>query len=213
MCRWSLYIHQNTINGKYYVGITSQEPEKRWLNGCAYSDRLPFGRAVRKYGWDNFTHKVLMHGLTEGHAKAMEKYFISMLQTKDEHFGYNMTDGGDGLAGFHHTDEAKARMSEAKRGSRHPNFGKHLSDETRLKIASRLSGNRNSLGTVHSESTKRKISAAKMKPVEMRLNGDLLKVFSSAKEAEESTGISRKNISECCLKHRKRAGTYEWNFA
>lgn len=66
---------------------------------------------------------------------------------------------------------------------------------------------------MRSENTKHKMRVAKMKAVEMRLNGDLIKVFSSAKEAEERTGVSRKNISECCLKHRKRAGTYEWNFA
>lgn len=213
MCNWSLYVHQNRFNGKYYVGITSQAPEQRWMNGHGYSDKLPFGRAVQKYGWNNFTHRVLMTGLSEGHAKAMEKYFISMLETQDERFGYNLTAGGDGITGFHHTDGSKARMSEAKQGSNHPNFGKHLSDKTRSKIAARLSGNKNCVGVVRSEDTRRKMSASKEKPVEMRLHGVLLTTFPSAKKAEAETGISRKNISLCCLQHRKRAGSYEWNFA
>jgi group I intron endonuclease len=213
ICKWSLYIHQNNINGKYYVGITSQTPETRWLNGHGYSNALPFGRAIRRYGWNNFEHKVLMHGLSEGHAKAMEKYMIGMLQTQDERYGYNLTSGGDGVSGFHHTDESKIRMSVAKQGAKHPNYGKHLTSATREKIASRLRGNKNCLGVVRSFETRHRMSVSKSKPVEMRSDGVLLRVFSSAKQAEAETGISRKNISLCCLNQRKHAGSYEWNFA
>lgn len=185
----------------------------RWLNGYGYSSTLPFGRAIRKYGWNNFEHKVLMRGLSEGHAKAMEKYMIGMLQSQDERYGYNLTSGGDGVLGLRHTDESKMRMSIAKQGINHPNYGKHLADTTREKIASRLRGNKNCLGAVRSVETRQKMSASKSKPVEMRSCGVLLKVFSSAKQAEAETGISRKNISLCCLNQRKHAGSYEWNFA
>ena len=92
-------------------------------------------------------------------------------------------------------------------------FEKHLSAETRNKISTKLRGNKNSLGVTRSEDTREKISASKSKPVEMRLNGELITTFSSAKDAEAKTGISRKNISLCCLHRRKRAGSYEWNFA
>lgn len=34
---WTVYAHINKTNNKIYVGITSQIPEKRWLNGKGYS--------------------------------------------------------------------------------------------------------------------------------------------------------------------------------
>ena len=37
-------------------------------------------------------------------------------------------------AGFKHSPEAIAKMSEAQSGEKHPNFGKHLSASTRRKI-------------------------------------------------------------------------------
>ena len=34
---WTVYMHVNKINGKKYVGITSQKPEERWKNnGIGY---------------------------------------------------------------------------------------------------------------------------------------------------------------------------------
>ena len=41
----------------------------------------------------------------------------------------------------------------------------------------------------------------------------ILKTFESALQAESITGISRKNISNVCLKIRKSAGGYYWRFA
>ena len=41
----------------------------------------------------------------------------------------------------------------------------------------------------------------------------ILKTFESALQAESITGISRKNISNVCLKIRKTAGGYNWRYA
>ena len=106
-------------------------------------------------------------------------------------------------------------MSAAKIGSNHPNYGNHLSETTRSKISEKLAGNKNCAGVTRSKETRQKMSEAKQKPVAM-FDGDstyIIKIFDSAKIAESVTGVSRKNISMCCLGHRKRAGGYAWQFA
>lgn len=50
---YKVYIHTNIINGKIYVGITKQRPERRWKNGWGYYDktgRAYFWKAIQKYG-------------------------------------------------------------------------------------------------------------------------------------------------------------------
>ena len=210
---WSVYVHTNKVNGKRYVGITSQQPEKRWLNGRGYDSHLPIGRAIEKYGWENFEHDILYSDVTEREAKELEASLIKLYSTQDKQYGYNLTAGGDGLSGFHHTDEAKRKMSVQKKASNHPNYGKHLREITRSKISEKLIGNSNSAGIVRSEETKMKMSRSKMKPVIMLIEDTPIRIFDSAKSAENETGISRKNISLCCYNQRQHAGGYAWKFA
>ena len=184
------------------------------MNEHGYSKNLPIGRAINKYGWDNFQHTVLFSGLSENDAKMMEKTLIRELHTNVSEFGYNITDGGDGVCGYKHTQEAREKMSLAMRGDKHPNYGKHIPQRTRQKIAEKLTGNKNPLGAVRSSETRAKMSRSKEKPVSMYDdNGVLLRTFRSAKAAQEETSISRKNISLCCGNQRKHAGGYVWKFA
>ena len=210
---WSVYIHTNKHNGKKYIGITSQIPENRWLNGHGYNRKLKFGRAIAKYGWNGFEHEIIYTGLSETEAKKIECDLISRFSTQDDKYGYNMTSGGDGVCGLKHTDAAKQKMSICKSGSSHPNYNKHLNKNTRTKIATRLKGNKNAAGSIRSNETKERMASAKKKPVAMYINGMIIRCFDSAIDAQEETGINRKNISACCLGHRKTAGGYNWKFA
>lgn len=55
-----IYMHRNKINKKVYIGITSREPHVRWgKNGNNYNRHKHFYSAIKKYGWDNFEHKIL----------------------------------------------------------------------------------------------------------------------------------------------------------
>lgn len=210
---WNVYVHTNKINGKKYIGITSQLPHDRWMNGNGYSRRLKFGRAIEKYGWDSFEHEIVNTNLSEEAAKSIEQRLIREFHTYDDEYGYNMTMGGDGVIGFKHTDEAKQIMSLRKIGENHPNYQKHLKEVTRNKIAERLVGNQNALGAIRSEETKCRMSNSKKKTVAMYLDDTLVRKFDSALDAQSETGISRKNISLCCLGHRRTAGGYRWKFA
>lgn len=210
---WSVYIHTNKTNGKRYIGITSQNPEKRWLGGHGYDRRLKFGRAIEKYGWDGFEHEVVYNGISEEDAKDIERALISRFSTQDDRYGYNMTSGGDGVCGLKHTDTSRRKMSICKSGSNHPNYNKHHSKSTCNKIAARLTGNQNAVGAVRSKETRQRMSTSKKKPVAMYFNGALIAIFGSAIDAQEETKISRKNISSCCQGKRKSAGGYNWKFA
>ena len=54
-----VYMHTNQINNKRYVGITNQKPSYRWrTDGSGYKHQM-FGRAIDKYGWENFSHELL----------------------------------------------------------------------------------------------------------------------------------------------------------
>lgn len=91
--KWVLYLHKNKINGKEYVGITSQIPEKRWgSNGTGYKGQR-FYYAIKKYGWDNFDHIILKTDLTEKEAYDEEMEYISKNNLTKK--GYNVSIGGE----------------------------------------------------------------------------------------------------------------------
>ena len=105
-----------------------------------------------------------MTKLTETEAKQKEIELIALYKTNcckydKPELGYNMTDGGDGITGWHHTEESKRKMRESKKilsGENHPMFGKHHSEETKDKI--RIAHQ----GTSMSKECKEKMSKAKV---------------------------------------------------
>ena len=82
---WKLYLHI-APNGKRYYGITSKEnPEERWgLNGNKYRRHPYFYNAIKKYGWDNFEHKIIFTDLTEKEAKLLEQMYIVLYDTNNK---------------------------------------------------------------------------------------------------------------------------------
>lgn len=92
--KWCVYVHI-APNGKKYVGITSQKPEKRWKNGKGYNHNEHFKSAIDKYGWNNFQHIILFDNLKEEEAKRLETLTIALLRTHINKFGYNKTFGGE----------------------------------------------------------------------------------------------------------------------
>ena len=50
--KFCVYVYTNKINGKRYVGVTSQNPEKRWNKGKGYTKRQPhMYNAIQKFWW------------------------------------------------------------------------------------------------------------------------------------------------------------------
>lgn len=107
---YCVYKHTNKLNGKVYIGITRQNPEKRWQKGAGYA-RTYFGNAIAKYGWDNFTHEVLFTGLSKAVACEKGKQLIESYGSRDRHYGYNICEGGqtgDNLVPYFGADNFRA---------------------------------------------------------------------------------------------------------
>ena len=65
---FSVYCH-TFPNGKKYIGI-SKDAEKRWgVNGCGYNTQPKMARAIKKYGWDNVDHEIIVDGLEKEQAE------------------------------------------------------------------------------------------------------------------------------------------------
>ena len=176
MNNYTVYMHISP-SGKRYIGITSQKTKKRWQNGKGYIGNQHFTNAIEKYGWDNFKHIIIAKGLSEEEAKWLEIELIREWDSTNPSKGYNISLGGEGTHGLcgekhpmygkHHTEEAKKRMSENKKGKyvgeNSPNYGKHLSEETRKKMSEARKGNEpwnKGKTSVYTEETKKKMSEA-----------------------------------------------------
>ena len=154
--KWCVYKH-TAPNGKVYIGITSREPKVRWDSGSGYLQNTYFSRAIKKYGWKNIKHEIIILNLSENDAKNKEIELIKFYKSSDRDFGYNLTDGGEGTNGYHHSEETKNRI-------RLGNLGKKITkeqiekwkmsrswykptEETRLKQSMALKGKIRSIAT------------------------------------------------------------------
>lgn len=63
---------------------------------------------------------------------------------------------------------------------------------------------------IHGTRTKRAAEKCFKKVIQLDLNDNVLNEFESMVQAEQETGVSRRNISSCCNGKRKSAGGYKW---
>lgn len=199
---WTVYAHINKINGKMYVGITSQEVQKRWGYGCGYIESPYFNNAIRKYGWDNFDHEIIAEHLSEDEAKNFEKRLIKELNLTCDKYGYNLTNGGDGVSGYRHTEETKERLR---------NISLNMSYETKMKMKQKK------VGVILTENHKKKISDSSFNKgtkevAQYDINGTFIKKWNSLSEINLTLKIQICDISSCCHMKRKSAGGFIWRF-
>jgi group I intron endonuclease len=108
-----IYKATNTVNGKSYIGYTTQGFDVRksqHLKESNSDSSLHFHRAIRFHGADAFTWEILEDNLTTKQSKAKEVYYIALYNTLNN--GYNMTQGGEGVSG---NPEVVAKRAKSKR--------------------------------------------------------------------------------------------------
>lgn len=121
-----LFLYQilNLVNGKRYIGITSDPDYRKWQHFTGLGSKMVFN-AIKKYGLENFEFKVLICGEND-YIKWLEVEKIKEWNTMKPN-GYNLTVGGEGVVGYKFTDEVKQRMSKS-------HLGKKPTEETRKKL-------------------------------------------------------------------------------
>ena len=95
---WSIYKH-TFPNGKVYIGLTKQEPEKRFKNGYGYETCPLMWNAIQKYGWNNIETTWLHTNITDlNKAAYLEREAIQTYHSNEREYGYNLANGGQGGA-------------------------------------------------------------------------------------------------------------------
>ena len=152
------YVYKHTFpNNKVYIGITQQEPEKRWKNGLGYdAHQTLMKRAIKKYGWQNIKHEILYKNLNKNEACNKEIELIALYDSTNKQKGYNVSQGGEGTIGVKPTEESKEK-------NRIAHLGKKASLETRKKISESNKGKHNKKRT---KEQKKKISEATKKAMQ-----------------------------------------------
>lgn len=110
-------------SGKSYIGQTCDYDYRCWRHQQSSSKCKAFAAAIKKYGWDNFTHEILYDGLTQEQANFREQQAINEYGTVAP-CGYNLTTGGDS---WERLPSTRAKLSEAGKGRKR-------SEETKAKI-------------------------------------------------------------------------------
>ena len=88
------YIYKHTSpSGKGYVGQTVDQSRRNYQHQSDNSPCVALANAIRKYGWDNFTHELLCICFDNEYADNVEKLLIFEHNTMYPN-GYNLTSGG-----------------------------------------------------------------------------------------------------------------------
>ena len=127
-----VYLIWCKINGKRYVGQTVQPLKKRFNEHATKRNKSLLGKAMRKYGRENFYCGIIKVCTSKEELDYWEKYYIAALKTKIP-YGYNLCDGGEGVAGYSKTPEHCANLSTALKNRK-------FTPEWRTKISEALKG-------------------------------------------------------------------------
>ena len=202
-----IYKATNRINGKVYIGQTVRSLQERMAEHERHT-KTAFDKALNKYGPEAFDVEQIDSAADMDELNQKESYWISFYDCIVPK-GYNMCEGGGNTKGFHHSEDSRRKMSEAKAssylGESNPFFGKAHSEEAKKKMSAKRKG----MAHMTPEAVQRVRVAhykAKVKNVE---TGE---VFDSVKEAALKYGLKDTHITRVCKGRRKRTGGFTWEY-
>jgi group I intron endonuclease len=224
MSKYIVYKHA-CPNNKVYIGITGQNPIKRWHGGLGYNRNQHFYRAILKYGWDNIQHEILYSELTKEEACEKEIELIALYKSNNPDYGYNMTSGGEH---FEHNEISRKKLSESHKGKSHPH-----SEESKQKLSEahkgkpkseehkrHLSEVRKAMGQPAHWNRKGKAPWNKGKSLHYEnnftrnrhkvINLDTGEIFESVTDARIKYNAVK--IPQVCMGKRNKSGGYRWAY-
>lgn len=237
-----IYKCTNLLNGKIYIGLTTQALSTRvsrhkrdHVDESNPRFNIIFYRALRKYGWRNFKWEVIDSAESLDSLCEKEQYWINHYRTFihfNDSNGYNMTLGGEGTKGLQlfgqdngfygrkHTDETKRLISvnhSDVSGENNPMYGKEQSKETRDKIRQKA------LGRKRTDEANKKIKdffekhghPSNRPVVQLTKGGEFIAEFKSIKEGSVKglqSSGAHHHISSCCNGFLKQAYGYKWMY-
>lgn len=170
----TIYIRTNTMNGKQYVGQTSnfKRRERDWKKlGASYSNK-ELNEDRSKYGLNVWNVKIL-DVVEDELADKTERYYIEKYSTLYPN-GYNKYGGGIKGFTFQMEDEVKTKISKTLKGK------SKMSEDGKKIVAA---------------SARERFSK---QVYQCTLEKELVAIWPSAKYAAKELNFSQGNISQCC---------------
>lgn len=209
-----IYKTTNLINGKYYIGMdTNNDPEY-------YGSGYIFKKALKKYGKENFKKEILVYCESYEELKIAEKTIVNESICKDP-ISYNIAEGGHGgntRLGWNEDRLIKYKnlQSKIQSGENNGMYGKSQSEEGRKRISesnkrenhpnNNRDGEKNPFhGKTHSEENKMRWSinrSGSNNPRARKCIADGIE-YGSTKEAGIALGISPSTV-------RQRINSPKW---
>lgn len=211
-----IYCIENKINHKKYIG-QSINIHDRWNHHINQLNRnVHFNESLQRewseYGGENFLFSII-ELCDVSNLDALEKHYITLYNTTNDHEGYNLMTGGK--SGFSFSKEIKEKIGNSRRGKLH-------SEETKRKFSETRVGSLNSFyGRHHTEESKQKMRERHYdvsgennprfnpEPVICTTTG---KVYPSAYQAAKELGLYSSGIRKCCEGKLKTTGGLEFQF-
>lgn len=225
-----IYCITNQVNGKQYIGQTTQTIYRRWITHKSESKLIKNNRylynAFEKYGFDNFEiTEIIKYEHSDinklfDELNKIEIYYIDKLKTLKPN-GYNMSLGGknhfsidllkpvyqfdlDGnFINCYHSISEASEITETD-GSAIVKVCKGKAKSTNKYIWSYNS-------YVNIENYKKYISSCKT-ICQYDLSGNFINKFNSIKDAANKYNLSRSNISNTCNGINNSCGGYVWRY-
>lgn len=135
-----IYLITNKKTGQKYVGGTVDierriKEHKNKPRKNSYVDK-----AIQKHGFDSFDWQVIEELPADWKIIGeREKYWVSFYNTFEDPENYNLTEGGEGISGWTHSEKTRKKISESRigkyGGENHPRWGEKHTNEAKRKMS------------------------------------------------------------------------------
>lgn len=217
-----IYIIQNTINNKVYIGQTSVSIEHRWHQHLASAKRgvdngIILYKAMRKYGIENF-YVTLIEKVDYLLLDEKEKYWIEYYNSIAPN-GYNVRKGGEdvGRKEVYKIDPVSNQIIECYASATAASVVNNIDLSSLTKVCR---GEQNSCnGYKWAYKDNYNLEEIKEKQITNHTtavyqidcySGKIIKKFNTIKDAAKELNISYTNISNALSGKNKTAGGYNW---